>query len=1078
MYDRIDPQKQERERLEQLQREQRRISNDVHQQTRYPSREAREIEDLKYRLLELNQTVQYLTQELLEWNTDPEAKRDQLFDKSVKQAAQSEVKRIMAPHRAELEQKVQQLEDANRKIQALQTQIDAQVVEAQRLKKTITVTDSKTQEATSDKNHVLRVNEGLREQIKTLKAELAPYKTKEVSQQAAQVEQERIEQVARAEQESLEQEEAQQQLEVAQFAFETQQKQAVIDAATPNLERIKHVLSDENKDREGKTKSMSQRTSEAADVLKRYPQEKRIEFFESFMQEQPEEAYLMFQKADLSTHKRFVELGPMFSQARGLDKLENTGVKKPEPQKPVDAEHAKTIQQQGQLEQQYKATHNEADIERHAWEIIEAFRGGGGIGQHLVKELPQKLRVPVFQFVKEKMPKVWDMHLERFFGNELKDNSQQTAPQTAQEPAFESIEAPQNELEPQNFSNPASGQLEPRMEQQQGQRVNERLEPSAQNLTSSKEKSGFIDRSDGAFIRSSPEVNGIIKGKLESADQVSILGQYRRNGGWVYVQGITKGSVVSGWMAKDRLETQKPEPRAKLHHVKSGETPEGLARANFRDAAQPGMDYRFYVNALIYVNEQDKRDGIQAPLLPFTAPQLEAGKRIWLLSPEFAMSLKGVVGSGSITGGAFAKAREQSTVLPDTLESVALALQLGDDVMQKDIWNALCEHWLEILGMTTLFVGAEVATIALTAAPEPALTKVAAAAILQSILAGFAVYGTVEASKAALSEGQQWLETASNAKGNPKEIKKAAIHLVRMLENVGMALLATVQGTGNVGKTLEVSKNFKLPRMPGMQPQAVTPEGVQLNVPEQQPQLENASQTSRTGRLEILPATTLRINSHRGVLERIFPREAIAKAPAEIKAKALKIREGAEDIIDAAEKAAKKNPKGQDAILEKLDKDLRNYFEKVDTDNGRIRLNNNEVIFRDRSSAVAEAKNRAGIPESAKPVDTWEVGGDSKLAELSKANAANAQRFDSGKPVPDYVQKPDQGAWGRYEVYEVRVNGRPTRHAIVDHTDDPNNFLRHVHAVEYNGNPSGNTIRKANYKPIDSEHHLAYQEAK
>jgi hypothetical protein len=823
--------------------------------------------------------------------------------------------------------------------------------------------------------------------------------------------------------------------------------------ALSNEKKLEALLSESVPDvQSGESLSHTQRRENAIQFLMGFPEETRAELLVEIAKGDAEEANWLVQKTSIRTNNLVLKVLKAVSSGPAMQNMPNP--------KSVSLERTQQL----------------------VSDVMDDLSMGGSsfIGQRF-KDFTNDEREAVLIYCVEKVPKVALRLKEQYhfepvtLGQREEDKSTAEAEPVleAGEP-LESIEAPRNELEPQNFSNSASGQLEPSMEQQQGQRVNTRLEPTAQNLTSIKEKSGFIDRSDGAFIRSSPEVNGIIKGKLESADAVSILGQYRANGGWVYVQGITKGAVVSGWMAKDRLETQKPEPRAKLHHVKSGETPEGLARANFRDAAQPGMDYRFYVNALIYVNEQDKRDGIQAPLLPFTTPQLEAGKRIWLLSPEFAMSLKGVVGSGSITGGAFAKAREQSTVLPDTLESVALALQLGDDVMQKDIWNALDEHWLEILGMTTLFVGAEVATIALTAAPEPALTKVAAAAILQSILAGFAAYGVVTATQGALSEGQQWLETASNAKGNPKEIKKAAIHLVRMLENVGMALLATVQGNANGQKSLELSKNFKLPKMPGLQPQAVTPEGVQINVPEQQPQLQN--QTSRTGRLEITPASALRINSHRGVLERIFPREAIAKAPAEIKAKALKIREGAEDLIDAAEKAAKKNPKGQDAILEKLDKDLRNYFEKVDTDNGRIRLNNNEIIFRDRSSAIAEAKKRAGIPENAKPVDSWEVGGDQKLAEMAKQNTTE---YDAGKPVPDYVQKPDKGAWGRYEVYEVRVNGKLTRHGIVDHTDDPNNFLRHVHAVKFDAEIPKWKLRHDNYIEIDNiKHHLAYQEAK
>jgi hypothetical protein len=439
MYDRIDPQKQERERLEQLQREQRRVSSDVQQQTRYPSREAREIEDLKHRLLELNQAVQYLTQELLEWNTDPETKRDQLFDQSVKQAAQKEVKRIMAPQRAELAERVEQLEDATRKIQALQSQINAQMVEAQRFKEVISAANSQIEQTTSDKNHVLRVNEGLREQIKSLKVDLAPYLAKEASEQAARVAQERLEQTARAEQQRLEQEEAAKQLETIQELQAEQAKQTAIDAAIPNRALIGRILGNDNKDREGKTKSLSQRTNEVADLLKRYSQDKRVEFLESFMLENPEEAYLIFQKADLATHKRFVELGPMFSKARGLDKLEEP--KKAVPQKPVDSEHAKSMQDNQKLETQQKTTLDTAEVERLAWSLVEDFQDRNPAAQQNVKDLPPKLRVPVFQFIKDKVPKVWGMYLESWYGQELKDAEQQTEQQNIQESSLETMDS-------------------------------------------------------------------------------------------------------------------------------------------------------------------------------------------------------------------------------------------------------------------------------------------------------------------------------------------------------------------------------------------------------------------------------------------------------------------------------------------------------------------------------------------------------------------------------------------------------------------------------------------------------------
>ncbi len=815
----LDPYERERKRLEELQLQQQRLQRDLEEQRRhYPTREEREIEDLKRELAHVNNELARALSELTEWQHDPEAKREKLFNQAVQRAARVEVNKTLAPIKAELAEKADLLAKADKQMQQFVGQVkslESKLSDSQHATK---VSDGKNAQLTQEAQQ-------LREQIKALKAELAPLKIKEAAEQAARDKQDRLDQA-----------EAAKQFEEFQRVQALTEQQKAIDKVTPNREQVRQFLSDDNLNRQGKPKPMPERVQQVASLLHQYPVSTRAEFLESLKDEFPRETDAIFQKADMVHHPRFVELGRVFSQTR-------QGTYKPEPEpkpsapKPVDPEHAKAAQEQQQLEQQQRQAEDAALVQSEAQQIIDEFNDqAGGLARDRIKALPEKQRVPVFRFIKTNAPKVWDRELKQWHTDELLEVEQ----------ANTNIEEQPSSVEPTNFKATASKQLEPSTEKQQGKPTFDKVEPNAQNLVSSKTKAGFIDTDDGSSLRLSPEPDGKVTGQLEPASNVSILGKYRYNGDWVYVQGISKGSMLSGWMRNNRIESQKPEPRAKLHQIKAGETPEGLARANFREAAQPGMDYRFYVNALIYVNEQDKRSGIQAPFLPFTEPSLKAGERIWLLSPEFARSLKGVVGNGSITNGAFAKAREANTALPDTLESLAMAFTLADDVMQKDIWNALSEHWLELIGMTTLFVGAELATVALTAAPEPTVTKVAAAAILQSILAAFAAYGTVTATAAALSEGQQWLETASNAKGNPKEIKKASVHLIRMLENVGLALLSTVQGKANGAKSLELSQNFKLPKIPGMQPQGVTPGGVQVNVPESQ-NANQATNANRTG---------------------------------------------------------------------------------------------------------------------------------------------------------------------------------------------------------------------------------------
>jgi hypothetical protein len=98
-----------------------------------------------------------------------------------------------------------------------------------------------------------------------------------------------------------------------------------------------------------------------------------------------------------------------------------------------------------------------------------------------------------------------------------------------------------------------------------------------------------------------------------------------------------------------------------------GDTAEGLAVQVFSSAVRDGHDLRFYENVLLYANRQHGRAGVrgsyQDPGLLGGANnvQLEAGRRIWLVSPAYARALEGVVPDGSLTNGAVAKVKRLAT---------------------------------------------------------------------------------------------------------------------------------------------------------------------------------------------------------------------------------------------------------------------------------------------------------------------------------------------------------------------------------------------------------------------------------
>jgi hypothetical protein len=298
-------------------------------------------------------------------------------------------------------------------------------------------------------------------------------------------------------------------------------------------------------------------------------------------------------------------------------------------------------------------------------------------------------------------------------------------------------------------------------------------------------------------------------------------------------------------------------------------------------------------------------------------------------------------------------------------------------------------------------------------------------------------------------------------------------HLRSVFRCSSSSALAAFGAKGNAAKGLKIASEIKMPPLGG-KPALAMAGGGKLEVEPQKPVLENINESRGSGGNSFSNTAILAFKSYRGVLERMFPSKIPTGIPKDIASKVMKIRNDANAIIDTSEKLIQQNPKQETALLELLRTKLRDYFRKVDTEHGRIRLNDNEVIYHTRDEAVTAAKARAGIPENAKPVDAWEVGGDQKAANIAKANLVGQN------DGAEYVAKSDSGGWGRYEVYEVKINGEKLIRGIVDHTDDPNNPLAHVHAADFGKLPlSKAELRAANYEAVGKiKHHLAYQVAK
>jgi hypothetical protein len=333
-------------------------------------------------------------------------------------------------------------------------------------------------------------------------------------------------------------------------------------------------------------------------------------------------------------------------------------------------------------------------------------------------------------------------------------------------------------------------------------------------------KPGFIDNDDGANIRNRPaELAGskaLIDTPLPPATRVFVSGRHPQTAGWWYVTATLSGATVRGYVQGLRVTTDLPELTAKLYQVKSGDTAEGLAVKEFSSAVRDGHDLRFYENVLLFVNRQHSRAGVrgtyQEPgLIGGNANnvQLEAGRRIWLVSPAYARALEGVVPDGSLTNGSAAKVKRFAGHVEDLLKSV-------DDFPKHipevagEYGQAIHDHAAAIIGITAGFLMAEAASMALAATPGGQLPAI----MIQLGLSAFGAHGMAVATVEALKHAARWLELAWNAHGREDGIAAASREFVKMLVSIAMATLAVMGVKANVGKAVGIATDS----MPALMP--------------------------------------------------------------------------------------------------------------------------------------------------------------------------------------------------------------------------------------------------------------------
>jgi Domain of unknown function (DUF4157) len=357
---------------------------------------------------------------------------------------------------------------------------------------------------------------------------------------------------------------------------------------------------------------------------------------------------------------------------------------------------------------------------------------------------------------------------------------------------------------------------------------------------------GFIDTSDGANLRTGPAEAGgkpVIDAPLPPATRVFVSGTHPSAPAWWYVTAFLPDKIVRGYVQQLRVNTDLPEPLAKLHQVKSGDTVEKLAVQEYASSVRDGRDLRYYENVLLFANKQRGRVGItgtyQDPgLLGGGANhiQLVAGHRIWLVSPAYAHAVEGGVPDGSLTNGAYANVKRFVQHVVDIIKSVTQSPHYFGEIA-GEYAQAIRDHLPEIIGIVAGFIAAEAASAFLAATPTG--VGQIAAVLIQLALSAFGAVGMVEAGGEALTHAGQWLTLAWTAKGKNEQLGAASREFLRMLVSIAMAALAYTGVKGNLGKAVNIAQAIPpagmVPALAGaggrVGPMAVAGEAVKLGVP-------------------------------------------------------------------------------------------------------------------------------------------------------------------------------------------------------------------------------------------------------
>lgn len=145
-------------------------------------------------------------------------------------------------------------------------------------------------------------------------------------------------------------------------------------------------------------------------------------------------------------------------------------------------------------------------------------------------------------------------------------------------------------------------------------------------------------------------------------------------------------------------------------------------------------------------------------------------------------------GLGILLVSEWLRDRRNRQFLEDILASVRESPQHVGEFLTGEVWEAIRAHWGRILAVTIGLLVAEEVIAVLAAAPTGVSQIIAA--ILQIVVIAILGYFAAVEVVGAYEEGQNWINTARRANGDPDAITQASRSFVRMVWHIVMAVIA------------------------------------------------------------------------------------------------------------------------------------------------------------------------------------------------------------------------------------------------------------------------------------------------